>query len=363
MSNQHELPNQHVTPSFTNAENIGFGYPFEQKVTVHNHLSIPVSVATRTGLKFTVPPQPCLFNPRFIVRLEITLKDHVRDDVISGLIETNFSNENPLFFIKSRISHDLTNVWHKSTIISLDFDILPEQLNDIGGSCYLHDVDLVISNLAFRDCPDHPHSEEGIKKQVTQAAITATGFNYAVDIVDNIGKYGERYIYVQNNVYRITPVKDTNRRDGIYITTKNPVDNTLSVDSYKTAHYALSMCDELGLHKTPEEAFSFGDNETSRKQQLLEQEHNLQLLKREQQAINLKHEQEIAAEKHHSALLEVQLKNESRRADVAATKLKDFYEEKSYRRKDESEGWKMLPTVMMGIGALFMGLKTLFSKS
>ena len=357
MANEHALPNQYVVPCFTNDNNVE-SYPFQQRISVHNYLSVPIAVATRNGLKFTVEPKPCLFNPRLVVRLEITIDGLIREDVISNLIESSFNQEDTLFFIKTKILQDLESSWHTTTRVSVDFAIQLEQLTSLGGSCYLHDVDLVVSTSCSRKCPDHPSSQEGIKNNITSRAESFNGFYYAVEVVDNLGKYGNRYLYVNNNVYRIVPVKDTNRRDGIYVTSDTPVQGEIQETQKETKHYALSMGVELGLYKTPDEAFNFGDNETKRKQELQDKEHSIQLLKREHQAVALKFEQEINAEKHRSSLLEMQLKDEARRADIAAAKLKDHFDERSYRRKDESEGWKLLPTVIMGIAALFMGIKT-----
>ena len=358
MTYGHELSHHSVTPCFANDSNVE-RYPFQQKISVHNHLSVPISVATRNGLKFTTNPEPCLFNPRFIVRLEIVIDGLIREEVISSLIETSFNEDNALFFIKAKILQDLESSWHTTTRVVLDFVITHEQLQQIGGSCYLHDVDLVVSCLSFRNCPDHPQSEEGIKKQLTAQADISSGFYYAIEAVDNLGKYGNRYVYVNNNVYRLVPVKDANRRDGIYVTSDTPVTSDTEISQKQTKRYDFSMESELGIYKTPDEAFNFGDNETKRKQELQCLEHSIQLLKREHQAEAVKFEQEMAAEKHKAALLKMQLDDEARRADLAVSKLKDYYDERSYRRKDESEGWKMLPTVIMGLGALFMGIRSL----
>lgn len=362
MINYHELSNYHVTPSLSNA-NDTFGMPFEQKLTLLNRLSIPISVATRNGLKFTAKSEPCLFNPGFTVKLEITLGECVRDDVISALANNVFKEDNVLGLIKTKISQDLEyNQWNRTTRVTIDFSISLSELETLGGSCYLHDVDLVISKKHYTECPNHPHSEAGIGERVIENTVVPGSFSYVVEIIDNLGKYGDRYVYVQNNVYRIVPMKDLHRRDGIYITTKTPVSNLVASESYRTEHYGLSMAPELGLYKTPEEAYSFGDKDLTRKEELLEKEHDLALLKKELQSINLQHEQELATEKHKAVLLEAQLKDEARRAEASANKLKDFYEERSYRRKDESEGWKMMPTIMMGLGAFFMGLKAILGK-
>lgn len=49
--------------------------------------------------------------------------------------------------------------------------------------------------------------------------------------------------------------------------------------------------------------------------------------------------------------------------DIYRQRVKDHYEDKSYVRKESSEAVKFIPGIIVGIGAIFMAMRSIFSGS
>ncbi len=114
---------------------------------------------------------------------------------------------------------------------------------------------------------------------------------------------------------------------------------------------------------------NLGDAALARKQELASLEHTLSLQKSELQLAKNKHLEEMLVKEKELKAVELErdrqtrVIEEQREAADHAMKMereraKSFYEDRSYDRKDSHEVLKFLPSIIVGIGAIFMALRT-----
>lgn len=342
--------------------------PVEYRETYLNHLPIPVIMQWRNGLKVPLPPMPNLHSQAFIVRAEFTLRSVVKVDMIRLLSAVDEHAPAELKMIRDAFQIQVENNHHGGARIVLDYPLTLSQLQQYGGTVYYHEVDRLISVLPYEQVPPHPFSEGGERQRlisVSHAGQKVFGFGYSIDVIDNYGRYGDRYLNIGNEVYRIPAKKDPNRRCGIYVVSDVPTRGDLPGRGPEVRKFPFDGAEEtIGLYRTEEDARTYGDMATSKRKELLDKETALNLAKTEAQLIRQNHEKELVEKDR--ALKEVQYKLEEQareyererlREEKERQRVKDFYEERKHVRNDQSETLKFLPAVVVGLGALFMAIK------
>lgn len=349
----------------------GFFSPIEKKITYINNLSEPVTIGTRDGLKFVLSPQYNLSANGLIIRVEITINSTQKTDIQKVLSAVDDSAPQELKVLRETFAKQIKVITHRaSTVMTIDYTVHTNTLREYGGAIYFHEVDLVVSLLGFDNTPPHPFSEEGRRLNIinTSTDNTEKDFFYSIKIVDNGEKYGPRYININNQVFKIDTVKDNSKKDGVYITRTKEFNSTLSDSNQKEhLHYSIDS-EELSIFKSAEEARVYGDINTNRKRELAELEHQLNLQKAELQAIKSKNEMDMIERNKEKLILEMekdtlkqrleeQRQDYEQRLKYERDRQKDYFDERSYRRKDYSEMVKFIPAIIVGVGAIFIALK------
>jgi hypothetical protein len=190
-----------------------------------------------------------------------------------------------------------------------------------------------------------------------------TGFRYSIEIIDNAGKFGDRYLNIGNKVYRAPAQKDHERRDGVYVVSNEPVEGQIEMSERKVQLYSFEQAKEqLGLYRTPEEAMNLGDVSQAKKEELLNLEHQIQVEKAELARERQQHEKEMLdkekalkeaeeARDRNARVIDEMRSEQEHRQKLERERVKDYYEDRSYERKDSNETLKFLPTLILGIGA------------
>ena len=207
---------------------------------------------------------------------------------------------------------------------------------------------------------------------VVQFAVhrDSSSFGYSVELVDNAGKYGDRFVNIGNRVYRISPRQDSTRKDGIYVVSNNPVTGKFDLTDVCLVYHTFEEAKEkVGLYNSCEEAYNLGDISLARKIELSNMEQSLAVMKNEMQMAKQKHDMEMLEKNRELKTLEMERERHAQimaeakeRADIAASlerqRIKDYYEDKAYQRKDQSEMLKFIPAVVVAIGSILMAIKT-----
>lgn len=352
-----------------------------------NSTNHAITIVERSGFRVTIPPKPTFRSRDFIIRADWNILPEVKENVRAVLNGVDDSSSAVIRLLKQALqeSDKKFGLYARANLI-LDHPISVEQLKSHGGSVYHHETDLVISLLGTQNAPLHPFSEAGRNQQMmvdTPAKVGGNSFGYCVEIIDNSGRFGDRFINIAGTVYRVRPIRDNTRRNGIYIGSSNPDPGEYGPGGYGVMHVPLDAPDHdaHGIFRTHEEAKHLGDLSNAKKLQLAEIEHATAQLKRENDQLKQTHAASIAEMEHRVRVAETlqkeadfqrqrrenELEEERKRAEhlmaLERLRVKDRYEEKSMQRKDNSEALKLLPTIIVGIGAAIPILIKLFKPS
>lgn len=328
--------------------------PVEYRQSYINKTHVPIVIVWRSGLKTTIPAENALNdNSAFTIEVEMSFGVDVKKDVQRVLSAVDEKGTVELRKIKEAFANNVEGRWGRTRVL-LDYSITIPEIKKLGGSIYYEELDIVISLNGLDDAPPHPYSEEGKSMQLINVGdIKDIGFSYNIDVIDNLGIFGTRYININNKVYKVTPKKDMQKRDGIYVASNAPVDNAIEINAKSSEYHAFDKAAELGLFRSIDEAMALGDMESARKKELLNLEHSLQVSKREYQELQNRFDIEVAEKDRLLKEAEHQLKE----ADIQLQKTKDHYENKSFQRKDSSETLKFVPGVIAAIGSMFLAIK------
>lgn len=350
--------------------------PIEYRTTFANNLGVPITIAMRNGLKTVIEPEASSEYRTFLIRVYIAIKPASYESVLQSLSAGIAGKSKELEVLGEAVKCTLDgNRWNGGNVV-LDYEITYDQLQRMGGSVYYHDVDYVVSLEPIGAPIYHPHSEQGRNLQLAYTTSLASeefnehhkgdiGFGYAIIMVDNRRVHGPRYINISNQVYRITPTQDLSKRDGIFIVSNHSMSSKGGNAAFETRWYDFENAEEtLGLFRTPDEAAHGGDKTLAAKDSLVRAQAEVERLKAERQRVDelnalekAKYEAEmrerdVRLEQEREAVARERSEREHEEA-VRRQQLKDHYEERSYVRKDTSEGLKFLPTLMVGMAALF----------
>jgi hypothetical protein len=316
-------------------------------------------------------------------------------DKIFNSIENKHSTT--LAVIKEAYYLHIRNNKHQGMSIVIDNVVTTQDFKDKNGNIYYSTKDVVLSMLSLLEAPAHPYSEGVLSGRNFNSGIEEIVENDGVgvyfELIDNTATIGNRYIFIAKQVRVLIPKTSDTRPNGLYVTTIERDFINSSRQRFEQTVYKLDECEEkLGVYKTQEEALNDGDIKLGRKEEIARLEHESLLMKNEYATYKTKTDAEIAranAElartKHESEMREHkakmeeiererELRRENDRLDQAKRKLedeldrekartKDWYEQRSYHRKDNSEIVKFLPAMILGIGAVVVAFNKLTEKS
>ena len=347
--------------------------PIEIKNSFINNLKCPVIIGLRSGLNFTLPQRFELTSDLLVFRTEITIFHNAMDDIQRVLSTVNEKSTKELKLLKEAFSHQLGKKHlNNSAVLMIDHTLSYAELEALGGTIYYEQLDLIVSLNHISNAPVHPYSQEGILDRLNKETETIDGFNLTIEIVDNQNKFGPRYINIGSKTYKIKTIKNSERLDGVYVVGNNNITNDNMLDIIESKFFPMEDAETvLGLARTYEEANNLINNIVDqRKQYISELEYNETMQKIEaqntrhtQELIELERQKEVQVltrerEKHSEELKQIREKFDHE-LKMSREQVKDHFENRSYVRKDESEMLKMLPAVIIGIGAVVMAVKAL----
>ncbi len=181
-----------------------------------NGLPHPVTIATRDGLKYTLPTAYgaqgntlTIISSRAVINngdcRTNDLHDQEKDPESKALLDS----------ILSTMSGGVGRYRHSAvrTVVTLS------DFRANGDSLYLQSLDLVVSSRNA-DRVVHPHSTRGrelAQIRDTPGAGLAEAASIVVRIVDNHNRFGDKYINLNKEVYSVPAAVVPNMEDGVYV--------------------------------------------------------------------------------------------------------------------------------------------------
>lgn len=344
--------------------------PVEYRVSYVNNTYRDVTIAWRSGFSFVIPAcESTRFGDTFILRMEISLAPWVRIDVEQLLSHIRDDSNAELKAMKEAIEIQASKSRHGGTMLTIDYPVTLDQLEKYGGAVYYSEIDQVVSILPSNKTPLHPYSDRGRTAYPEDAHGSRTvGFVYNLEIIDNSGRIGNRFVNINGQVYPLQPRRDYGRRDGVYVRTNGHADDNENPTTTNRRVCFETAKKELNVWPTHEEALTLGDPANANNKKAAELEVQLQQMKIQAGIIKHNHEleklerdREFRISEDARNLQQAELarlrENTSHSLEMRRIETKDRYEERSYIRKDGSEVIKALPSAIVGLGAIAMAVK------
>lgn len=253
------------------------------------------------------------------------------------------------------------------------------------GSVYIPEVDMVLQVGQPDLDKSHPYSRDGrAKAEYVDFILDKKVSGILMELVDNEQNHKSRYLYAALQVIEIPSIQDKTRASGVYFSKVEY--NGLEEVHIKPHYYTLEEAEKvLGLYRTKDEAITGGNPEfltkklnQERDEKLTELKHDLDIAKSQMKLDEMKRDQQLKEAEHRlreaehklkmaelkakedeakaAAELEKEKKESARLKEELDKKRdyrKDYYEERSYYRKDSNEFLKLLPVLITAALAIF----------
>lgn len=342
-----------------------------KEIYYYNTLGEDVVIGDRSGLLQELPSAFSIREKRLVIR--VTFK-YSLSQVKINLDHVLHSESPEAIEIAKAFGGSQKHLGSEE--FSVVYSIYPSDLQKNGGCIYLRELDIMIGTLPAGMMPYHPYSERGSEYSIaSNIRLDIPGGNsfFGITIVDNLGKYGDRFANINGKVIKVVPIKSMDLKDGVYITYSGVVESTGEVPKEDLGFYTLEDAkEELKnlLFHTADAAECFGDFEKQRaldamqreyefkleeyrirevgnnqKLEELQRKFDLEILKLDNNEKELSRTDELSSRKTRLALLEME------RAETLGY-LKDRLDAKASDRKDFSETIKIFGAVVVSVGSL-----------
>ena len=336
-----------------------------------NNLGVDVVVLDRRGIEFHIPSR---FKPSskqlefkiyemFHLQEGVSLRfnEHERDSDIVKLQQN---------FLDSLNYDSKAQRMTRKSLVTMSVKL--NDLRDRNNSVYVKEYDIVIYIAKPGYTVLHPATVSQIINGFNLNKTKVNDFEFNIRINDPNNKMGNRWINISGLIYQIIPSRDSTQLEGVVITTSSSdlngefVHVPMSIEDFK---------EKVKTYQSYEEAETFGNLESMTKVQadkeleklkhdnlIAEQKLKGEVAQHKAEAEKVKHDLEItqsdlkAQEAKHKAeleLLNIQINREKHNMEFQSLQRKNYYEERSYDRKDSSELIKFLPMII-GAGLVLL---------
>ena len=364
---------------------VDIGYEF------FNGLSCPITIVNRSGVQMTIPP--ILSGPKLnvlLIRSKYSLGVGVIVNTHGLLNDQGRTSSKEAEILEQHILRDSDNRVVKAWRVPshVDYTLTQEDFNANGGILYLHTLDLTLSALDPRYAPKHPYSLKGVREWLEGSdpvLCSQSGLSYRVRIVDRKRSFGSRYVNLAGEVFLIHPITDTEVDDGVYLTSPMPATGMSDVILSRSEYYSFEDAEKLKIfYNSYNEAKTLGNPENVLKRELEDRNQQLKLLdfeqKRERAEYEAKNEREkrefeqerelskrrqqirddeLEARETEIRRVEADYKVREQRLKNDQQVLKEIFEDRSHGRKEYIEILKSIPTLLSGVGAMYLAIKKL----
>lgn len=379
--------------------------PVELSISYRNYTKVPVTCILRNGYGFQVPPESRVGKGEFIVSVTYSIWHGVKTDVHHVLNDVDDKSSFELKAIAAAISTGDKSYDKQRTVFKVEFSVTLDELRDGGGSLYLRELDLLTSILETSHVPQHPYDQRTLTRNLaeTNPGINDTDvFGYYLRIVDNQSVFGDHYLNLNGEVFAVPAVIDMSMESGVYLVSSHPIrgNQPLPPPRFKRIDFDEAI-KTLNLFRTYAEAESLGDvfgekeraikeSNAAKEQELKEMIHRHKQDEHEMKLEKLRRDSELDERKlvfderkrtweenkaeidedrrrrqeelklREMELAERMFKFKAEREEwdhhrhIESMRKKDYYEDKSYRRRDYGELFKYIPMFTTAVATLYV---------
>lgn len=363
-------------------------FGFETDISYKNGLSHPVTVVLRNGLALTIPPLSANWrdHANFVVQVRYRFAKNVKIDIHRILDEVDADSTNELISLRDAIGDARMHQTPNSNEFVLTYQVTRLQMDTSVDGIYLSNLDITLSRDTLESATYvvHPESSAGYELRMEQVQATSS-FKLDIEINDPDMLFGDRFVNILGRVYRVRARSNPNRPAGVYLSSPNDV----AGDGLDTKCFDFESADaELMLFRTASDAKTLGNLAEVRKAEYEQLKHdqamtlavrdmefktqlhelNTQLTqfkldKTEREsahadeiarlkAVELRLGMEAAEREAKQKAIEAAYAAEKAERDARLNRERDYYERRSYDRKDSSEIVKWIPPMVVGAGLI-----------
>ncbi|WP_233875446.1 hypothetical protein [Paraburkholderia adhaesiva] len=345
---------------------------FEKRTRYFNYLPRTVTVIERNGLCVEFPPLDDATRNAFVIQTDWRVHRSLQTRFLQLLKESHENEPRSLLALRECLKRYKVEPYDHWVTFRCELVITLEDLKEHRGEIYDHQHDVVVSLSIGIDAGPHPFSESGrILKQLESTAASAIKNAYfeSIRIIDNEGKYGDRYINRDGDVIQIKSTEDPTLEDGVLVVRPRSGANKRRASRIGWRRYSFEEADEkLELYKSYADAENYGDSETRRKKDLAAQEAELAQRKHELKEQSLAHQEKLQQWEREKAEFQQDLERrqfefeeEARQSKREADRAKYYYEQQlleAKQRKDMNDWLKQLPGIMSAVALAWLTYKT-----
>lgn len=358
--------------------------PVRINYTYFNYSGGDITIIDRSGMKFTIRPLSSggtRYGAGIIVVKNYTFHDTVIIDEIT--LSSEMSHEEVMlrkaFASRRRISPNETSV-------DVIYSLSPEAFREFNECVYIRELDIVITK--GNDRVVHPYSDSGVAlsgEADSMDGFTGLGFRW----ISHDYQKQTLYLNLSGMVMTVTSIHDLQMEEGFYVYAKGLEQEvatrlirmplTEAVEKYGLTSSLYEAQNALSVEERLAKDVDY--IKSQQKLELMNIEHGnkmaqshaseksilakIEEIERKREADresseNDSKEREIA---HQQFLQKLQTEMEKTRTDMQMLQYKlqreeesnrrdDYWEERSYQRKDTSEFVKWLPGIAVGLGLL-----------
>lgn len=365
--------------------------PHVEITTVYlNGLGYPVTVVLRDGVEFTIPTLGG--NPakrQFTVQVRYRFSKRVKVNAQRLLHAAEQGYEAAKVFMDGlRMAESMVNIHGMEIVIRRSVDA--STLESSNGSIYLADLDLVLRYVDDDVTVYHPEHPNG-RAIIARQRNNNPGFEFKLEINDPHHRFGDRYTVMRGVLIRIKTIQDPSRAEGVYawmngVADHDPMTGEYQYYNFEEAEKALRLYDTAAKAKAHgEESEQRREESEQRRIELENEQHQqkLEVLRLEGEIRRMTHDNEVEISKYKQMKVELDAKvteelarikrreaeldeafnkrererdlafaEEKVRREIRMMADKEYYERRSYDRKDSSEIVKWIPAAALGLGMI-----------
>lgn len=341
-----------------------------------NYTGKVITVIERSGLRHEFAAIPCFNRSSFVVTTDWKIHKSLLP-ALSDFIKQERENESKLIRkLRELLVKYQPTLYDQQLYLRTELEVKLNELEAHRGEIYDHEHDIVISLHKGRNAGPHPYSGEGRALALMNGAeqmVNSKAFSETIQVIDNDGTYGDRFINRNKMVYRIEAVVDQSRLPGVWVIRNRPFENTRLPGQMGWQRYTFEEADKiLELYKTYAEALHCGDAEHQRKQAAIELETKLIQERAELAEQKIRHQREQQEWESDRARTQMNMErqqaayaDEAFRAKMELDRVKHNYDRQlidlkstAERRKETNEWMKQIPAILGALGVAWLSYKT-----
>lgn len=341
------------------SESIETVSPLQSNLVYYNNLGEDIIVVDRSGVPMKLNSQPGN-GGGFIAERKYHIGRGVDIDP-NGLSRYNGGARKE----RKVINEVMESVSKSDSMVkqaSIRYRITREKLLEEEYPLYIPEIDLVVAIPRLHEARKivHPYSDVAAVHKLLEKDIMGNGrtmCKYQIVIVSNDRTYGDRYVNLLGDIYKVPSIVNKSLHDGVHICSSGVVasGNGRRPSSYRDYSFE-DVGEHIALYKTIDEARTFGDPDGEREREFKRLEHEFKEIEHGYKRDKLKLENEIHEQKlkrDEAALEREELTSQLEHyRKMKELRDKDYYDDRSRVRKDNSEIVKYIPSILTGIFAL-----------